>query len=139
MKNWNKKGMLDDVLDMLALIIVPMFGLLFLNLIFNQNIIDSHEAAIADINEFKRIDSATSNLLVQIQSGETVDPNEIDKLVEESKVLGGRTITNCRDYWNQDDCTKDTMDLHPNSVEECFWQEEKEQCIYFRKVRENVR
>lgn len=131
---FNKKGMLDDVFDLLALVIIPVFGLLFLNLALNQNIINSHQASLENVQDFRRLDSAISNIRIQLQSGETIEPEEIDKLIAESKVLGGRVITNCRDYRKKEDCAQDIVGLHKDSAGKCLWEEESRQCVYFMPV-----
>lgn len=129
MLKWNKKGFLDDTLDLLAIVVVPIFGLLFLGLVLNQNIIDSHKASAESVHDFKRLDSATSNLLVQIQAGEEIDPKKIDKLIKESKTPGGKTITDCSDYWAKEDCNNDLVKIKvEDDRHRCGWNEALQKC-----------
>ena len=136
---FNKKGMLDYVLDVLVMVIVPLFGLLFLNLVLSQNISGRQQASVENIADFKRLDSAASHLLLQLQSGEAIEPSEIDQLIAQSKVLGGKTITSCQDYWNKEDCRQDIVGLHQDANGRCRWEEEFQHCIYYLPEAQSVR
>ena len=72
-------------------------------------------------SKFNKMDSAVNNLKVQAQIGPGVDITKIDEKIKNSKVLGGTTITNCRDYQKKEDCDQDLVNLHKGKSMFCKW------------------
>lgn len=134
MIKFNKRGMMDDLFDFLFTIVMAVFFFTFLNYQLNAGIELSNANSLDKAADFQRQESAVNNLRRQIQHGEPVEPDKVGELIAQSKVLGGRTITNCRDYWNKEDCNQDVVGLHKNSPDKCLWEEESRQCIYFVPV-----
>ena len=123
MKAFNKKAMMDDVFDFFFTIIAAIFLYFFISAALMGGIKNSNEKSLTDISDFKRIDSGINNLRVQNQEGiRNLELLSLDKVVKESKVLGGKIITTCRDYLNQQDCTTDVVRVNMGR-EYCSWDE----------------
>lgn len=116
----NRKGMLDDLFDLLFTVIVGFFLFFFLNGVLNAGINQSHERSLLELDSFRLKESAINNLWVQVQEGVLNDPASINQQVAASRVLEGRTITGCSDYWREHDCIVDTLDITDGS---CTWQD----------------
>lgn len=114
----NRKGMLDDLFDLLFTVIVGFFLFFFLNGVLNAGINQSHDRSLRELDSFRLKDSALNNLKVQVQEGVLNDPASINQQVAASRVLEGRTITSCADYWREHDCDVDSLSIAGG---DCTW------------------
>ncbi len=119
----NRKGMLDDVFDLLFTVIVGFFLFFFLNGVLNAGVNQSQDRSLAGLDSFRLKESALNNLRVQVQEGALDNPASIDQRIAASKVLEGRTITSCSDYWREHDCIVDILDILEVIDGSCVWQD----------------
>ncbi len=116
----HKKGMLDDLFDLMFTVLVGFFLFFFLNGVLNAGIDRSHDQSLLHLDSFRVKDSAINNLNVQVQEGVFTDPRQIEHRIALSSVLEGRVITSCSDYWREHDCVVDTMKVTDGS---CVWRD----------------
>lgn len=131
----NKKGnVTGDTVDLLFIAIVGFFAILFIISTFNWGIQEAEKVSQSKISEFKRADSAINNLRVQSQEDIFIDSNNINERIKRSRILGGKTITDCHDYITITDCNADTVGIwEPNSGIYCEWNKEKNECWKWMK------
>ena len=104
----NKRGMMDDMFDFLFTVIVSFFLLFFLSMILNSGVERSQDASLDRVGEVKMFSSAISNLRVNYYNYNLeIDPDNVDEIISNTQVVGGKTITTCSDYLSPDSCAKD--------------------------------
>lgn len=126
----DKKALMDGMSDFLSTVFIAFFLFLVVGFMIGAAAHKSEEITFEAIADFKKMDSAINNLRLGVHKGADVNPEKIDELVANSKVLGGKIITGCGDYFAKDDCNNDiigvTAERPPGVV--CFWDESKRQC-----------
>lgn len=128
MRKFNKKGMMDDLFDFLFTVMILFFLFFFINGALNSSIKENQAKSLDSIAEIKRIDSALNNLRGQMQEVD-LDPDLIDEKIAQSKVLGGKTITDCPDYWTKEDCNQDVVGIKQRDTDfYCGWSEALQRC-----------
>ena len=125
-----KKGGIGDLIDFLFTFIAAFFLFFFVSGAFAYTIEASKTKTLDRIAEFNQMDAALRNLQIAVQEGQPLRVEEIDQKISESKVLGGRTITMCADYFAPEDCNKDSVGLYEQSGDSCNWDEEKHYCVF---------
>jgi hypothetical protein len=80
--------------------------------------------------DYKRLDSAITNLRVQLSQHHNLNHKNIPTLIENSKIIGGKVITNCRDYFAKEDCAKDIVNIHSSYSDNlyCEWNDNLKTC-----------
>src|SRR3989344_5055612 len=121
----DKRGILDDVFDYLFLVLVGVFMLFFLGNYLNAPIENGKEFSLRNLAQFHYQESAIQNIRVQEYSGLQVDPQAVDLMIQNSKVLSGKVITSCRDYTTKVDCSGDAVGI---SFTGCSWDSAGEVC-----------
>ncbi len=125
-----KKGVIKDLIDFMFTFIVGFFLFFFISGAFSYTIEASRTKTLDNLADFHRLDAALRNLQIAAQEGQPLSVEEIDQRVRQSKILGGKTITTCADYYTPEDCAKDTIGLYQNSGDSCQWDTEKHDCQF---------
>ncbi|HLC71266.1 MAG TPA: hypothetical protein VJI32_04610 [Candidatus Nanoarchaeia archaeon] len=121
----DKRGILDDVFDYLFLVLVGIFMLFFLSNFLNAPIENGKEFSLKNLAKFHYQESAIQNIRVQESSGLQINHQNVEHLMQQSKVLGGKVITSCSDYFSRVDCTADAVKI---STTGCAWNSEINRC-----------
>lgn len=124
----NKKAMMDDFFDLIFTVMVSFFLLFFLNFTFQGSVETSNKQSLEHLADFKRLDSAINNIRVQLHDGESLEGKDLPHLIQNSKILGGKVITNCRDYFTKEDCTTDQVSIHTENNLVCSWNNNLKKC-----------
>ncbi|GEM_PF-6782238 len=125
----NRKAMMDDFFDLIFTVMVSFFLLFFLNFTFQNSIENSNKQALENVADFNRLDSAANNLRVQLHERASLAGKNISSLIEESKILGGKVITSCADYFTKLDCEKDIVAIYEDDdTNKCIWKESSKNC-----------
>ncbi len=132
--NMNKRGMLDDLFDLSFMVVIFLFALIFVNGALSYNIQKSQTISLQQAADTNRMLSAITNLRTQIYQGNTIDPQDLDLRIAQSKVLGGKVISGCWDYYTAQDCNDDVVGLYAESGDYCSWSESRKQCDYHAQV-----
>lgn len=125
-----KRAVIEDLMDFLFTFILAFFLFFFISGAFSYTIDASRTKTLNNIADFNRLDAAVRNLQIAVQEGQPVAVEEIDQRVRQSKILGGKTITTCADYFTPEDCAKDTIGLYQQSGDYCSWDKEKHYCVF---------
>ncbi len=128
MKPFTKKAIVDDLVDLLVTVIIGFFLFFFLNGTLTIGIQQSKAQTLSALTEFKRQDAAINNLKVQVREGTLTNPLVIGSLIDQSKSLGGKTITGCADYETSADCQRDTVGIYTGTTNYCVWDESDQEC-----------
>lgn len=130
MLSGKKAEAIADPMDFLFTFILAFFLFFFISGAFSYTIDASRTKTLNNIADFNRLDAAVRNLQITVQEGSSLTIEEIDQRVRQSKILGGKTITTCADYYTPEDCAKDTIGLYQQSGDYCSWNEEKHYCVF---------
>ncbi len=134
MKLFNKKAQVDDLFDLIFTVVISFFLLFFVNAALLNTVEQSQSASLRDAADANKILSAINNLRVQANMGSTLNPEKINQKIEQSRVLGGKVITTCFDYYTQEDCNNDVIGITADSADYCQWNEEQKVCQYIPEV-----
>ncbi len=119
----NKKGMMDDLFDLLFTVIVGFFVFFFLNGVLEQSARGSVDVSQQQLARFVAEASAVTQLRVAVQQGKEFPPERVAEHVEQelakSSVIAGKTIARCEDYETRLDCQQDV--LQAGSDGRCRW------------------
>ncbi len=127
--HFGKKAMMDDFFDFLFTVIAAVFLFYFLTFTLNQGVKESDNQALDELSTFRRLDSGVNNLRLQLYEGQSLTPKEIGVKIEKSKILGGKVITGCADYFTKADCEKDSVAIHEDDDNnKCIWKESSKNC-----------
>lgn len=130
MIKFNKKGMMDDLFDLLFTIFVSLFALLLVGAILTQGVKQSHAKTLSEISEFKHNDAAVNNLRILLYSGiSNLETVNLDEKISKSVLLNGKTITSCEDYTAPEECRQNLGQLSLVLDVRCFWNTEQSKCI----------
>ncbi len=125
----NRKAMMDDFFDLIFTVMVSFFLLFFLNFTFQNSVENSNKQSLENVADFNRLDSAVNNLRVQLHQGNSLAGKNIPSLIQESKILGGKVITSCADYFTKPDCEKDIVAIYEDDdTNKCIWKESSKNC-----------
>lgn len=125
----NKKALMDDMFDFLSTVFIAFFIFLVVGFMFSAAINKSEEITSEAIADFKKMDSAINNLRLGVHKGADINSDKIDDIIANSKVLAGKTITSCGDYFAKDDCNKDIVNILADRPDiYCSWDESKSKC-----------
>ncbi len=125
-----KRAVIEDLMDFLFTFIVGFFLFFFVSGAFSYTIEASRAKTFDNVADFHRVDAAVRNLQIAVQEGQPVTAEQIDSLVKKSRVLGGKTITTCADYFAPEDCAHDAIGLYEQSGDSCSWDAEKHSCQF---------
>lgn len=134
MKSFHKRGMLDDLFDLIFTVVISFFLLFFVNAALLNSVQQGQEASLREVAEANKIFSALANLRTQANTGPALDPAQIETKITQSQVLGGRVITDCYDYYASEDCNHDAVGLYAQSPDYCRWNEAQKVCQYVPEV-----
>jgi hypothetical protein len=121
----NKKGVSlgwSDVFLSLILSVVMIF-LVGLFMFFS----DSNTSALENFESFKGEEASLNNLKVKLYENVDLDNVDVSKTIEESKIIGGRTIESCEDYITEGECSQDIHNVKGDDSS-CIWFDN--QCIF---------
>jgi len=124
----NKRGMMDDFFDFIFTAIAAFFLFSFIFWTLDYSVKDSNEESMAVLKNYQRLDSAVSNLRSEAYLGYNLEGADLDAKIKESKILGGKTITDCPDYVKEGDCTNNPVGLYSWAKSFCRWNEERKKC-----------
>jgi hypothetical protein len=113
-----KKGLLDDFFDLLFMVIGAFFIFIFISAVLLGSVKKSNVQSLESYSDIKRLESGVNNIRVKVYDNEYIKANQIDKMVKESKVLGGYIISICQDYRSETDCINDAAGV---SGKTCSW------------------
>lgn len=130
----NKRGMLDDLFDLLFTVIISFFLLFFVNAALLSTVEQSQSVSLKEAATMNQALSAITNLRVQVHQGAAINPSEIESKIASSKVLGGRVITGCEDYYASEDCNNDVVGLYTKSADSCQWSDAQKSCQFIPEV-----
>ena len=130
MRKMNKKGMMDDFFDFIFTAIVAFFLFSFIFWTLDYNIEDSNKASIEVLRNYQRLDSGVNNLRSAAYFGYNFEGIDLNKKIQNTKVLGGKTITNCKDYFTKEDCDKDRIVTEKGADFECKWNDAARACEF---------
>lgn len=126
----NKKGILDEYFDLIFTLAAVFFLFFFLSFALKSGTANAEEASLKKISNFNFISSAIANLRVQEAQDYGLETDKINEQIANSKKLGGKTITNCRDYATKEDCNFDAVGLFKNNPNyNCRWEEVSGKCL----------
>ncbi|MBI2662274.1 hypothetical protein HYX11_02335 [Candidatus Woesearchaeota archaeon] len=128
MRRLGKKGMMDDFFDFIFTVIVAFFLFSFIFWTLDYSIKNSNDESIAVLKNYQRLDSAVNNLRSEVYLGYNLEDADLDAKIKESKILGGKTITDCPDYVTEGDCTNDPVGLYSGPKSFCRWNEKRKKC-----------
>jgi len=126
----HKKAMMDDFFDLIFTVMVCFFLLFFINFTLQSSTNNSNKQSLEHLADYKRLDSAITNLRVQLSQHHNLNHKNIPTLIENSKIIGGKVITNCRDYFAKEDCAKDIVNIHSSYSDNlyCEWNDNLKTC-----------
>lgn len=120
-----------NMIDLVLLFFSGIMAYFVISLILFGGFGTAEKASLDKVGQFKRVDSAIRNIYVQLYEGEEVKAEDVDEKIANSKVLGGRTITDCQDYFNKDDCNNDLVEIGKNQPEYyCKWDDSVNRCNF---------
>src|SRR3989344_6057189 len=110
----NKKGQTSSFFEgfMIIVLSVIFFAIVSFALLWTDHA--DTKASLRNVEELHRLDSALNNLLL-LSYTQSLEGQDIDSLVKQSKILNGITVTSCRDYTQEGDCHADVVGLHKGS------------------------
>lgn len=120
---------MDDLFDFLFTVFVAFFLLFFISVAWQGAAQASEQQSLEALSKFRQRDAAIDNLRVASAQGYNLERVDIEQKIAHSKVLGGRTITECGDYAAASDCQQDTVSLHATPNLRCVWSDETQQCL----------
>ena len=132
--NFNKRGMLDDLFDLVFTGVISFFLLFFVNNALLHTIEQSESASLHEAADTNKILSAIANLRTQANMDNSLVSSEINQKIDQSKVLGGKVITNCNDYYTKEDCDNDVVGITSTSADYCQWSDTQKTCQYVPEV-----
>ena len=122
----NKKGMFDDLLDLLFTVMAAFFMLLFINVAFDVNAAHNEKDILATIGQFQSLDDSQTYWRLAFEQGENINYDTIALIFSKSKILQGKLISACGDYSQEIDCKKDPVQIYSSAEEfSCQWVENK--------------
>lgn len=124
----NKKAQTQHLADLFLTVVLGALVLLVVGFMFNAALSTRESKTLTTTVEFRRMDSAISNLRSKVLAGEDITPGAVDSLIEQSKVLGGKIITTCSDYFTAEDCNLDAVQIGLGSVVSCRWEKKTKSC-----------
>lgn len=123
-----------NMVDLVLLLFSGIIAYFVISLILFGNEGVAEKASLDKVGQFKRVDSAIRNIYVQLYGGEEVRAEDVDEKIANSKVLGGRTITDCLDYFDKEDCNSDILGISKNQPEYyCQWDDSANKCNFVIK------
>lgn len=135
----NKKAILDEYFDLIFTLAAVFFLFFFLSFALKSGTANAEEASLKKVSNFNFISSAIANLRVQEAQDYGLDTDKINEQIANSKKLGGKTITNCRDYIVKEDCNQDIVGLTKNLPHTaCIWKDSAEECLFHDFSTEQV-
>ncbi|MEW5896786.1 MAG: hypothetical protein AB1668_03790 [Nanoarchaeota archaeon] len=118
-----------NMIDLVLLFFSGIIAYFVISLILFGGLGTAEKASLDKVGQFKRVDSAIRNIYVQLYEGEEVKAEEVDEKIANSKVLGGRTITDCSDYFDKEDCNSDLLGISKNQPNYyCKWDDSLNKC-----------
>lgn len=109
-----KKGMLDDLFDLIFTVVISFFLLFFVNAALLHSVQQGQQASLQDSTEMNKALSALANKRIQINLG--------------------LPITGCGEYYTKEDCENDAVGLYAQSPDYCRWNEAQKVCQYVPEV-----
>lgn len=134
MRKMNKKGMMDDFFDFIFTVIIAFFLFSFIFWTLDYSVQNSNEASMEVLRDYQRLDSGVNNLRSAVYLGYNYEGVDLNAKIKETKVLGGKTITNCNDYFTKEDCDSDRVASEKTAEYKCAWNEEMKKCEILRKA-----
>jgi hypothetical protein len=123
----NKKAQTSGltIIDLFLMLISFILAYFLVSILLFGGVGNKAKVGLDNIEEFKTEESAINNLRVQLYEEGKLEV-DVNEKIKKSEVLGGKTITDCPDYFNENDCNKDTLKLYTTREDAwCSWVEEK--------------
>lgn len=117
----NKKAMLDDVFDFLALAIGAFFLLFLLGSQIRGQLDSTNQRQVQAVEQVQHDLAAINNLRELLYAGGTIQAGEVSPFLSKTKVVDGTVVTVCTDYRTQQQC-----EANPAKVGfgRCEWKED---------------
>jgi hypothetical protein len=121
-----RKGQIMSVTDLFLTFLFAILLVVGIYLLFSLNILGGSNTAIKEMGDVRVSTAAINNIYVDLESGNNYEKVDLNKQIEESKILGGKVVTSCSDYKGEVECVKDTVGVYTSKSDKyCAWKDNK--------------
>ncbi|MBT4539423.1 hypothetical protein HOI26_01400 [Candidatus Woesearchaeota archaeon] len=72
---------------------------------------EAESVSLDGVSSFKQTESAINNLRIQMQNGADLTGLNLTEEIASSRLLDGKVINSCYDYFSEEDCVNDVLSL----------------------------